>query len=277
MLHLLRCLSFFEAHFAVSPPILRVWIIHWPMICHYLQVHQRAHAASSRIVSGGAAVQFEARLDIRELERNVRWYAEHGLAESSRRTYSVGQKQFREFCMLYGIVNPLPVCQNTLCLFASHLAEGGLSYGTIKTYLSAVRNLQVANDLEDPRLATMPKLQLVQKGIRRLGGSSGSARVRLPVTPTILKAVKAVWAGRATDYEMILLWAVCCTAFFGFFRLGELLERSSQLCNEVSVQVDVPERPSMKRPIWPGCHYMFRRWFTVGVLGKHSWPPLPVD
>ncbi len=83
MLHLLRCLSFFEAHFAVSPPILRVWIIHWPMICHYLQVHQRAHAASSRIVSGGAAVQFEARLDIRELERNVRWYAEHGLAESN--------------------------------------------------------------------------------------------------------------------------------------------------------------------------------------------------
>ncbi len=150
--------------------------------------------------------------------------------------------------MLYGIVNPLPVCQNTLCLFASHLAQGGLSYGTIKTYLSAVRHLQVTNDFEDPRLATMPKLQLVQKGIRRLGGSSGSARVRLPVTPSILKTVKAVWAKRATDYEMILLWAVCCTAFFGFFRLGELLEHSSQLRKEVSIQdvtVDNPEGPSM--------------------------------
>ena len=67
------------------------------------------------------------------------------------------------------------------------------------------RNLQVANDFEDPRLVTMPKLQLVPKGIRRLGGS---ARVRLAVTPTILKAVKGVWATRATDYEMILLWAV---------------------------------------------------------------------
>ncbi len=35
------------------------------------------------------------------------------------------------------------------------------------------------------------------------------------------------------------------TAFFGFFRLGELLEHSSQLRNEVSIQdvtVDNPER-----------------------------------
>ena len=93
-------------------------------------------------------MQFETRLDTRELERNVCRYTEHSLVKSSRRIYSAGQKQFTEFCMLY---DPSPVCQNTFCLFASHLAEGGLSYGTltIKTYLSAVRNFQVTNDFED--------------------------------------------------------------------------------------------------------------------------------
>ncbi len=93
----------------------------------------------------------------------------------------------------------------------------------------------------------MPKLQLVQKGVRRLGVSSSSKRVRLPVTPAILKTVKAAWASRATEYETIMLWAVCCTAFFGFFRLGELLQRSPQSCPGITVKdvsVDDPWQPS---------------------------------
>ena len=151
--------------------------------------------------------------------------------------------------MLYNITTPLPVSQNLVCLFVSHLACFGLSHSTIKTYLSALRHLQVMNDFGDPMWASMPKLKLVERGIRRVGAStSGDKRIRLPVTPNILRQIKAVWAPKETEFETILHWAVCCTAFFGFFRLGELLEATTSSCAAVVVEdvaVDSVEQPRM--------------------------------
>ena len=81
----------------------------------------------------------------------------------------------------------------------------------------------------------MPKLKLVEKGIRRVGGAHCNEQIRLPVTPDILRRIKALWVPRATEYNIILQWAVCCTAFFGFFRLGELLAVTSSATPTVSV------------------------------------------
>ncbi len=70
----------------------------------------------------------------------------------------------------------------------------------------------MANDLEDSHNAE------VTAGPKRdPQGSSGSARVRLPVTPTILKVV---WAGRATDYEMILFGVLY--SLFWVFQIGRI-------------------------------------------------------
>ena len=112
--------------------------------------------------------------------------------------------------------------QSLLCSYISHLANSGLAYGTIiKTYLAAVRHLQISRDLPEPRAEPMPKLALVQRGIQRLRPQSAS-KPRLPITPDILRQLKALWTGQATDFNIIMLWAACCTAFFGFFRMGEL-------------------------------------------------------
>ena len=68
----------------------------------------------------------------------------------------------------------------------------------------------------------MPKLALVERGIRRAKSFESSERVRLPITPSILRQMKALWSKPAHDYDIVMLWAACCTAFFGFFRMGEL-------------------------------------------------------
>ena len=127
------------------------------------------------------------------------------------------------------IQTPLPVSQSLLCLFTSFLAKG-LSYGTIKTYLSAVRYLHIANDYPELEVALMPKLKLVERGIRKINSKDFCGRQRLPITPSILQRLRALWESSATSYETIMMWAVCCTAFFRFFRLGELLEGSSSSC-----------------------------------------------
>ena len=68
--------------------------------------------------------------------------------------------------------------------------------------------------------ASMTRLKIIGKGMQRSSGSSRNPKNRLPVTPTILRRIKEQWAYRPTEYAIIMFWAV---AFFGFFRLGEIL------------------------------------------------------
>lgn len=140
--------------------------------------------------------------------------------------------------MSYSISNPLPVSQSVLCLFISHLANLGLAYSTIKTYLSAVRYLHILNGLPEPRANPMPKLNLVERGIRRAKATEEPRRLRLPITPLILRQLKSLWSSRAEDFDTVMIWAACCTAFFGFFRIGEITMDNQTAAKAHCVAVD---------------------------------------
>ena len=89
----------------------------------------------------------------------------------------------------------------------------------------------------------MPKLHYVLRGIKKHEAETGShSRERLPVTPSILMQIRAVWE---------LLWAACCLAFFGFMRAGELVapattshDPSVHLCM-ADIRFDNPRAPAM--------------------------------
>ena len=98
-------------------------------------------------------------MDISNLEKDVQKYFEQGLATSTRKTYQAGIKKFCQFCVVCNIQTPLPVSQSLLCLFISFLANNGLSYGTIKAYLSAVRYMHIANDYPEPEVALRALLE----------------------------------------------------------------------------------------------------------------------
>ena len=46
-------------------------------------------------------------------------------------------------------------------------------------------------------------------------------KTRLPITMEIMEWIKAVLSKTSKDYQYIMLWAVCCTAFFGLLRISE--------------------------------------------------------
>ena len=168
-------------------------------------------------------------LDVSSLAGSMQQYFLAGLAPSTHQTYRTAMKRFNAFCTTYHITNPFPLTEHLMCYYASFLADQGLATQTVKGYLSALRNMQISLGLLDPReQSSMPLLKRVQAGIARTRKAKGNpTRVRLPITPHLLRRIRQVLS-RSDHSERVVLWAIACTAFFGFFWLGELLPQAAK-------------------------------------------------
>ena len=123
------------------------------------------------------------------------------------------------FHTLYQALPAIPTCENTLCFYGPHLASvSKLKHVSIKCYLSAIRHLQITEGYSDPFKSEMPRLDYVMKGIKRTQGELGlnKPNPRLPITPEVLRRLRAVWLPSQARYKESLLWAVACIVFFGF-------------------------------------------------------------
>lgn len=124
-------------------------------------------------------------------------------------------------------ISPLLLSEHTLCLFAASLANQGLQVRSIQAYLSALRHFQISAGLPAPPLSSWPWLHYVTRGIRRSQVSTHS-RIRLSITASIMRDLINRWSQAGEDsFKSQLFQAVAGTAFFGFFRLGELLQERS--------------------------------------------------
>ena len=184
----------------------------------------------------------------------VQRYFQDGLAPSTRRAYDSAMKKFAAFCEKFHVPDPFPVTEFLLCSFAASMADDGLAPQMVKSYLAAIRNTQLSLGLPDPReQSSLPVLKRVLAGISRSRlGRGQPSRVRLPVTAVLLRRIKHELE-RSAHPERRVLWGVCCTAFFGFFRLGELLCSSpSEFDPRLHLSwgdmaVDSPQAPTMVR------------------------------
>ena len=166
---------------------------------------------------GGHPATFQARLDVSRLDQAVDFYFQNLLAPSTQRSYSSASKRYFQFCFPL-----LPLSEHQLCQYVSYLAEDGISHASVKCYLSALRRMQIAQCFPDPLISNMPKLEAVVKEIKAQQAKNQTrGRVRLPITPHILRGIRSVWEQNSGDYDSIMLWAACCVCFFGFMRAGE--------------------------------------------------------
>ena len=95
--------------------------------------------------------------------------------------YASGKKRYMEFCGKTATV-PLPATEKQLCRFVAYLREEGLRHQTVKSYLAAVRHMQISNDMGDPKIGSMPRLELVVRGMK--GEQAGHYHARNTETHT---------------------------------------------------------------------------------------------
>ena len=99
----------------------------------------------------------------------------------------------------------------------------------------------------------MPKLKVVKNEIKKAQISQPPKRVRLPITPSILRKIKQLWTPQENDPDVIMLWAASCVCFFGFFRAGEITVPTddsydaSRHLNFQDLAVDDQSNPSLLR------------------------------
>ena len=170
--------------------------------------------------------------------------------------YRSSQRKYLSFCSHFGF-QPLPLSESVVCKFCAFLADHQLSFRTIKVYISGLRHLQVAAGLPEPfKMHPWPRLEYVLKGIKwsqAEGPSSAAQKDRLPITPDILRKIKALWSQQQLSADRRMLWAAFTMGFFGFLRAGEFtvpsdsgFDSDQHLCPQ-DVSVDCHSNPRLLR------------------------------
>jgi len=160
------------------------------------------------------------------LDQAVYHYFVAALSSSTHKTYKAAERRYLQFCNNFSVF-PLLVSENILCYFVACMGQEGLACSSIRTYLSGIRQLQLAAGFHDPHIDQMPRLSQVLRGVKVQAARAGKQpRSRLPITPSILRKLKGVWMSGTPTFNDIMLWAAATTTFFGFCRSGEITVES---------------------------------------------------
>ena len=119
----------------------------------------------------------------------------------------------------------LPVSTEIIPHFVAYLSLSGKSFSTARTYLAAISAKHKINNMQDPTNSF-----LVKKLMLGFSHSAPSKDARFPITFTRLKQLIPCLDLICNDSSEALLFKTAFTlAFFGFFRVSELLGQQQSL------------------------------------------------
>ena len=199
------------------------------------------------------------------------------LAPRTLQSYRSAVHSYLVFCHSFGVLLPFPLSELVLCRFVAFLGSKGLTYASIRVYLSALRFSQIYQGHPDPAFSSLCRLEYVLRGVRR-STRSHVRPPRLPITPAILQMLFNCWSHPPVVQDDMMLWAACCVGFFGFLRSGEFT--CSTVTEDVLLVSDVSV-DSHLRPSFVSLHLRHSKTDIFGVgavqyLGLVDGPICPV-
>ena len=170
-----------------------------------------------------------ATVNVQNLRRLSQQYYLSGLSPSTRKAYQVGFQAYKAFCTNTNRQR-IATSEATL-LFITYLADWSCSPSTIKVYLAAIRNAHEAQGAHKHFMeASTPCLQQVMKGIQREHATATRHRIRKPITIPIMLQIQQMLS-KVPSHHNLMIWAVCCTAYFAFLRCSEFTTPSQTAFN----------------------------------------------
>ena len=134
--------------------------------------------------------------------------------------FEVGIRQFKLFRIEINSPYPDgPASQLEITRFISHLSLSSKAPSTINSYVCAISTWHKTNNWDDP--CTSFRVKRALKGASR---GKSTPDTRQPITPIILE--KIMGATRficSSNFETSLFKCIFSLAFFGLFRIGELV------------------------------------------------------
>jgi len=180
----------------------------------------------SGLCSGGALEGLNLPADVAS---NLAELANFGVADNTWGTYRTADKMRKRCQEETGQNLQLPWGQRETLIFVNWLdTVRKVSGGTINVYLAGIKTLHCMNGWPAPLLKDqLVKTVIKGKMHRDLIKKTGPEKADLPVTITLLKLLKE----RLRESQMLvaeqrLLWAVSSIAFYGSFRIHEILAKN---------------------------------------------------
>ncbi|XP_046331235.2 uncharacterized protein LOC124114611 isoform X1 [Haliotis rufescens] len=170
-------------------------------------ISQSASHTTSRQSLAGLTIEAE-----RLLQRS--------LAANTWATYQAGTQALQAFRASQNLGDVWPVPITHLVHFIAHLSVSGHAPSTVRTYMAGISTYHRLHSMED-RTGHF----VITKMIMGMQKCQGRQDHRKPITINLLKViVNNLQFVCSSTYEVRLFKAVYCLAFFGFFRVSELVQ-----------------------------------------------------
>ena len=140
------------------------------------------------------------------------------MSGNTRAAYERSWKQFLDFCQTHALQH-LPVDPSNLALYIAHLHDQNFASNTIRSMISAISFHHKIQGHPDPS-----KHFLIQKLLQGCSKTTPRAPLRSPITLDLLaRLVETVSLIHGESYQKKLFSAMFTVAFFGFLRVGEMV------------------------------------------------------
>ena len=156
------------------------------------------------------------------------------VSENTKRAYASGTRSFDEFRSVYNRSLDWPPSLQDVVDFIAHLSAGLLAPSTVRSYISAVSYRCKIQGFVDPT-----QTLVVSKFMKDMSRLQNRSDKRLPVTLSLCDLIKILPAVCSSNFEASLFAAAFSVAFFGFFRVGELVSSSGAGLEHVISIADV--------------------------------------
>lgn len=145
------------------------------------------------------------------------------VALNTRLAYESGIKAFQAFRFSLGLPEVWPPSIQTVVDFISYLSLKGAAASTARSYLSGIGYRCKILGVSDTT-----QCFLVKKLILGMSRSGSEGDKRLPITIDLLqRVIRVLPAVCSSNFEAVLFASAFTVAYFGFFRIGELVVDSS--------------------------------------------------